>query len=185
MHWRSHGPPRSPSSAHGAQLPHLQLRIESLRARLHGTQELADLYDYYDEHVAREPELFDCSETREHDGLLSVATRLSARLHSGFEPTNHALFEVHGAGFWHGVISGKLTDGAGNRKSGLACFFYDERTGKGLVAVCAPLDPGGEIELSRFSYVMARSDERRGRDESTIVAKAHRVGSGPVPVAAL
>lgn len=136
----------------------------------------ADLYAYFDEHVAREPELFDSSEAREHDGLLSLVTRVSARLRSGFSPLDHALFEVRGTGFWHGVMSGH---------GSLACFFYDERSGKGLVAVCNPADDSDESDFTRFSYVMARRDERLGRElERAVVAVARRAGSGPVPITA-
>lgn len=149
MHWRSHGPRRSPSLVQGAPPAHLKHRIDELRSRLRGKCDLAELYADFDAHVARDLELFDSSEDREDDGLVAVVSRASAKVHPGFQPITFALFEVRGTGFWHGVVSGNHA---------LSCFFYDERSTLGVAAVCSPVEGSDRTRFARFSTLRAAVD---------------------------
>lgn len=159
MSWRSRDP-HGPSCATGSAPSVLLQRIDDLRARLHEATDLAELFTYFDEHVATVPELFDSSEEREHELLLRLIVTIVAHVRPGLRLATGSLYEVGRTGFWHGILESD---------AGLACFFYDEREGVGLVAAG---DHEGANDFVRLSCV--------GRSARQVL---ERTGAGLEPVA--
>lgn len=137
------------SSATGASKaavpPHLLRAIDGVRKRLPKATDFAKLYERFDDHIARAPELWESSHLREDDVLFSIAVTIAAKLRPGFQPLMCSLYEVGDTGFWHGAVTGTHA---------LACLFYDEHMGIGLVAVSNPFDGTGRTDLVRFTKVM-------------------------------
>jgi hypothetical protein len=139
----------SSSSASGpstaAVPPRLLRAIDTVRARLPTATDFAELYERFDDHIARAPELWESSHLREDDVLFSIAVTVAARIRPGFQALMCSLYEVGDTGFWHGAVTGT---------NALACLFYDERAGIGLVALSNPFDGTGRTDFVRLTRVM-------------------------------
>jgi hypothetical protein len=116
-----------------------------VRQRLPTAKDFATLYELFDDRIAMAPGLWDCSRLRDNELLLSVAVTVAERLRPGFEPKTCRLYEIGDTGFWHGAV-------IGNRA--LACLFYDERMGLGLIALSNPFDGTHRTDFVRFTHGM-------------------------------
>jgi hypothetical protein len=117
--------------------------IDHVRAHLPKATDFAELYERFDDRVARAPELWDNSQPREHQVLFSIAVAISRQIRPGFEPKTCMLYEVGDTGFWHGAVLGS---------NALACLFYDQRGGLGLVALSNPIAGAGPTDFVRFAH---------------------------------
>jgi hypothetical protein len=117
--------------------------IRTVRHRLPRDRDLATLFELFDERIARVPELWESSNLREHPVLGSIAVIIARQVRPSFEPKACRLYEVGDTGFWHGALVSSDT---------LACLFYDELMGLGLVALSNPLE-GTPTEFIRFTRV--------------------------------
>jgi hypothetical protein len=117
--------------------------IRTVRQRLPTARDFATLFELFDERVARVPELWASSNLREHPMLGSTAVIIARQLRPSFEPRACRLYEVGDTGFWHGALVSSDT---------LACLFYDELMGLGLMALSNPFD-GTPTAFIRFTRV--------------------------------
>lgn len=116
-----------------------------MRRQLPGATDFEQLYELFDERVGRAPGLWEHSHRREHQLLFSMAVNIAQQVRPGFEPQSSMLFDVADTGFSHGVVVGTTA---------MACLFYDEHAGVGLVTICEPSPWGRVLELVRFRPVM-------------------------------
>jgi hypothetical protein len=115
-----------------------------VRKRLPRATDFARLYEHFDDHVARAPELWPCSTLRDDQVLFSIAVTIARQFRAGFEPLTCMLYEVGDTGFWHGAVMGT---------NALVCLFYDERVGLGLAALSNPFDGTHRTDFVRFTKV--------------------------------
>jgi hypothetical protein len=125
--------------------PRLLRAIDTLRKLLPRATDFAELYEHFDDHLVRTPELWASSEPREDDFLFALAVAIATRFRPGFQPLSWSLYEVGDTGFWHGAVKGT---------NAMACLFYDERAGLGLVVLNNPFDGTCETHFVRFTRVM-------------------------------
>lgn len=116
-----------------------------MRMRLPTARDFGKLYECFDDRVARAPELWESSHLVEHPLSYSVAVAVGQRYRPGFQPKSCRILEVGDTGFLHGAVIGT---------TGLACLFYDERLGMGLVALCNPFDGSNRTDFVRFGPKM-------------------------------
>lgn len=134
-----------------APSPSLLEAIERIRSRLPVATDFAKLYELFDELVAAGRDLWSSSEDGRNHDLLTVARAVAVQARPRFAPLTSACFEVQGTGFWHGMVGGV---------DGIACFFYDERAGLGLMAVTNPFDGSSETCFIRFTRVELPASSR-------------------------
>ena len=117
--------------------------IRTVRQRLSTARDFATLFELFDERVARVPELWQSSNLREHPLLGSIAVIIARQVRPSFEPKACRLYEVGDTGFWDGALVSGDT---------MACLFYDELMGLGLMALGNPFD-GSPTAFIRFTRV--------------------------------
>jgi len=117
--------------------------IRTVRQRLPTARDFATLFELFDERVAKVPELWESSNLRDHSVLSEIAVIIARQLQPSFEPGACRLYEVGDTGFWHGALVSSDT---------LACLFYDELMGLGLMALSHPFD-GSPTAFIRFTRV--------------------------------
>jgi hypothetical protein len=142
MNGSSHASSAGPSAA--SVPPHLQQGIEAVRARLRDASDFAELFQCFDERIARSPELWSSSRVRHDDLLVAIVASIAARLRPGFQLVRCSLYEVGDTGFWHGALMGT---------NAMACLFYDEQVGIGLVTLSNPFDGSGQTDFVRLTKV--------------------------------
>lgn len=106
--------------------------------------DFGELYECYDDHVVHRPELWDCSRAGGNARLTTLVTTVATRLRPEFLALSSCHYEILGTGFWHGMVTG----------TGIACFFYDEPSGRGLMALLDPFDGSAMTHFGRFTRVM-------------------------------
>lgn len=121
--------------------PSLLQAVEDVRQHLRTATDFGELFERFDDHIARAPSLREHSHRREEQHLFSIAVTLAARYRPGFQPFSCRLYEIGDTGFLHGAVMGN---------NAMACLFYDERVGVGLVAVSNAFDGSNRTELFRF-----------------------------------
>jgi len=147
-------PSRSPSSSDSSRAPELGVPprllrgILAVRLRLPTARDFGKLYECFDDRVARAPELWGSSRVVEYPLLRSIAVRVGQRYRPGFEPKACKIFEIGRTGFLHGAVIGT---------TGLACLFYDEQVGMGLVALSNPFDRTNRTDFVRFGPLVLGS----------------------------
>lgn len=151
---RVNEPSRSPSSSDSSRAPELRIPprlargIIAVRLRLPTAKDFGKLYECFDDRVARVPELWESSQIIEQPLLGSIAVGVGQRYRPGFEPKASRIFEIGDTGFLHGAVIGT---------TGLACLFYDEHLGMGLVALSNPFDGTNRTDFVRFGPMMLGS----------------------------
>lgn len=130
------------NSSTASLTPRLQQGLDAVRARLPKERDFEVLYEHYHQQLVRVPELFANSEPRRHEALTSIVTSIAMRLQPGFSVRLSSMYELGDTGFWHGSVMGTR---------GIACSFYDELVGVGLVALCNPFDGTGRTYLLRLT----------------------------------
>lgn len=144
----------SPNSAHSSGAPELRIPprlargIIAVRLRLPTAKDFGRLYECFDDRIARVPELWESSRIVEQPLLRSIAVGVGRRYRPGFEPKACRIFEIGDTGFLHGAVIGT---------TGLACLFYDEQVGMGLVALSNPFDGTNRTDFVRFGQVLLGS----------------------------
>jgi hypothetical protein len=140
--------PHSSSAGAGApkaSLPPRLLRgITAVRKRLPHATDFGELFECFDDRIARAPELWEHSHLREHEPLVAIAVAVARRYRPGFEPLRHRVFELGHTGFWHGAVAGN---------NALACLFFDEHVALGLVTVSNAFDGSSRTDFVRFGQV--------------------------------
>jgi len=119
--------------------------IALVRARLPRAEDFGELFELFHDRVVDVPGLWSSSKDREHELLLLLVTTIARRVRPGFVPLCQSVHEVGDTGFLHGAVTGT---------TGLACYFYDEHAGIGMVAVCNPLDLGDRTHYVRMRPVL-------------------------------
>lgn len=116
-----------------------------MRRRLPRATDFGALFECFDDRIASSPDLWEHSHLREHELLYAIAVAASREYRPGFEPRASRVYEIGDTGFWHGAVVGS---------NALACIFYDEGVGLGLITVSNAFDGSNRTDFVRFGRVV-------------------------------